>query len=187
MTSSLIRRGLIAASLAGTVLAASAQAPGAQPSPQGPAMMQGMGPGMGPGMMAGRPDPAARTQHMAERHIARMAVLKSRLKLAPEQEAAWRSFEEGMKPTPRTPPPPAEMATLSTPERMERMQAHLADRQAELKKRTDVVKAFYATLSADQKKTFDQSARQAKHGGGHPGMHPGMHPGHHGMHSGPRG
>lgn len=183
MKLTLIQRGLAATALTVAALGAFAQSPagsppGPQTTPPGPARMHGMG----PGMMAEHHNPAGMQQHRAERHIARMAVLKSRLKLSPEQEAAWKSFEDGMKPAPRMPLRPGDMATLSTPERMDRMQAQLADRQAELKKRTEVVKSFYATLSADQKKTFDESARHAMQGHARP--HGG---GHHGNHHGPRG
>ncbi|MFY8043464.1 MAG: Spy/CpxP family protein refolding chaperone, partial [Rhodoferax sp.] len=44
---------------------------------------------------------------------------------------------------------------------------HMTDMQAEMTKRDDATKAFYATLSPEQKKVFDaESARMGgKHGG----------------------
>jgi len=50
-------------------------------------------------------------------------------------------------------------AKLTTPERLDKMQAmmaeHTAKRQAEFAKRADAIKTFYAALSPDQKRAFD--------------------------------
>mgnify|MGYP000387936472 CR=1 FL=1 len=62
----------------------------------------------------------------------------------------------------------AAMAKLSTPERIDQMQALHAQRDAEMKKRGDATKTFYAGLNAEQKKTFDaETARFMQQG---PGM-----------------
>jgi len=67
-----------------------------------------------------------------------------------------------------------DFAKLTTPERLDKMQAmmaeHTAKRQAEFQKRADAIKAFYAVLSPEQKRAFDALPH---------GMLGGMH-GHHG-------
>ena len=154
---------LIAAGLlAGLGFAASAQAPaaaaGAAPAPS----------------REGRHNfnPAKMQEHFA-RH---QAELKQKLQITAVQEGAWNSFSSAIKPAPR----PQRMdraafAALSTPDRIDHMRALRGQRIAEMDRRADATKAFYATLSAEQKKVFD--AQSFRHGGrgGH-GGHP-MHKG----------
>ena len=156
-----IRTSLIAA---GLVLATSAFAQ----------MGSGMGPGMGQG--AGNATPQARTEmrehmreHMADRHAKRLGELKAKLKLDAGQEGAWKTFADSMQPpaTAQAHPDRAAMAKLSTPERIDQMQALHAQREAEMKKRGDATKTFYAGLNAEQKKTFDaETARFMQQGMG---------------------
>ena len=128
------------------------------------AVAQGMD--HGGGMRHG--DPAKMQQMMAKRQD----DLKAKLKLAPTQEAAWTTFTSSMKPpaAPAARPDRAAMDKLTTPERIDQMKAMRAMRDAEMDKRADATKAFYATLSAEQKKVFD--AESMGHGGRHHG--PGM-------------
>lgn len=164
-----------------TVLAAAASLSMAQ----APATPAAGGPGAGPGM--GRMehgDPAKRHAAMAERQAKHQAELKEKLKITPAQEGAWNNFTQSMKPpaTPPQRPNREEMAKLTTPERLDRMQAMKAQRDAEMGKRTEAVKSFYGQLNAEQKKVFDSETarmgerhgRGGRHGGGHGGMH-GMH------------
>ena len=99
----------------------------------------------------------------------RLGALKQKLQLSGAQEASWNSYVEALKPTPRQRPDRAEFAKLSTPERIDRMRALRTARMAEMDKRGDATKTFYAALSADQKKVFDdETARRGRHGkGGH--------------------
>ena len=60
------------------------------------------------------------------------------------------------------------MEKLTTPERIDQMQALHAQREAEMKKRGDATKTFYAGLTPEQKKTFD--AETARFMAGGPGM-----------------
>lgn len=128
------------------------------------------------GGMQGRMDSPRMQEMMARRH----AELKTKLKITPEQEGAWSSFTEAMKPSPKaqlTRPDAAELAKLSTPERIDRMRAtrkeHWTGMQAEMDKRDEATKVFYNALSADQKKTFDaeharMGQRMQRHHGGRP-------------------
>jgi periplasmic protein CpxP/Spy len=102
---------------------------------------------------------------MGERHAQHLSDLKGKLKLEAGQEASWTIFEQSMqaptKPMPR--PDPMGMEKMTTPERIEKMQARQALRDAEMKKHADATIAFYATLNTNQKKIFDsETARFTK-------------------------
>ena len=75
-----------------------------------------------------------------------------------------------MKPTPHQRPERGEFAKLTTPERIDRMRALRAQRNAEMDKRMDATKGFYAVLTAEQKKTFDAESLRFL-GGGKGGHH----------------
>lgn len=113
-------------------------------------------------------DPA-KMEQMVAKH---MADLKAKLKISPTQEPAWTTFTNSMKPTgamTANRPDRAEMDKLTTPERIDKMQAlhtqRMTDMNVEMTKRNDAIKAFYATLTAEQKKVFD--TEHAKMGGRH--------------------
>lgn len=122
----------------------------------------------GPMGMRGKMDPAKMEAMIAKRH----AALKAKLKITAEQEAAWTTFAAAMKPPSAMThkrPDRAELDKLSTPERIDKMRAlrteRMAAMNAEMDKRDEAVKAFYATLNAEQKKVFD--AEHARMGGRH--------------------
>ncbi|MDB5895242.1 MAG: hypothetical protein JWQ88_2773 [Rhodoferax sp.] len=119
-------------------------------------------------------DPAKMQARMAKR----AAELKAKLKLTPAQEPAWTSFTASMQPpAPHARMEHGEMEKLTTPERIDKMRAMRAQRSAEMDKRADAVKTFYATLTPEQQKVFDSNAM----------MHRGGHDGHHGGDRGDRG
>lgn len=183
-------RLLVAALLATLGLAAVAQTPPPPPAggPGAARMEQRMG---GHQMMgrSGSADPAKMQTRMAERHAARMAVLKMRLQITPAQEGAWTTFASALQPKARAMAERqqlrAEMEKLTTPERIDRMQALKTTRQTEMSQRGDAVKAFYTTLSADQKKLFDKETLRHGQMGERGGRHGGPDMGHrmmgHGM------
>ena len=130
---------------------------------QGPGGMMGHD-----GGHMGRMDPAKMEQMVAKR----AADLKAKLNITPAQEGAWTAFTTSMKPSGAmgaNRPDHAELAKLTTPERIDKMQAlhtqRMADMNAEMTKHNDATKTFYATLTAEQKKVFD--AEHAKMGGRH--------------------
>ena len=101
-------------------------------------------------------------ERMTKHWEQRQAELKSKLHLAAAQEPAWNTFVQGMKiPT----KPLAQsidreaLAKLSTPERMEKMnavhEANLAAMQTHIKQRTEATRTFYNQLSVEQQKVFD--------------------------------
>ena len=117
----------------------------------------------------------------------RMTELKSKLQLTPAQESAWTKFAEAMRPAATAPRPDHEaMIKLPTPERIDQMRALHQQHTAQMDQRGEAAKAFYATLTTEQKKRFDeQTARMMARRGGMGGDHDhhnGSH-GHRGHHS----
>ena len=136
------------------------------PPPAGAQHMQRRGPD------AQRHDPARMAEFRARHHAERQAEFKTRLQLTPQQEGAWTTFSGTMKPPAARPQRPdrAEFAKLTTPERLDRIQALKTQRDAEMAKRFDATRTFYAQLSPSQKKVFDlESAKgHGRHGHGGP-------------------
>jgi hypothetical protein len=163
---------VLCAALAAGVSGAALAQPASPPPGEGRAMQQGM---TGPGK--GRPDPEA----MAARHTERLRAV---LQLTPAQEPALKAFVAAMK-------PPGDMREkmagrrqeaqgLTTPERLDRMKAHMAERQAAFDRRAEATKRFYAQLTPSQQKAFDAMPMRG-HGGGHGGGHGKGPMGGHGM------
>jgi protein CpxP len=122
---------------------------------------------------------AERMERMQKRVAERQAQLKSELKLTPAQEPAWNAFLARTQPQarPASQTPREDWSKLTTPQRLDKMQAMKTERDARLVQRTDAIKSFYAALDTDQKKVFDDkyrvgSPRAGMHHRGHPGGHP---------------
>lgn len=114
-------------------------------------------PGAGDGM------PLRMQAHMKQR----AADLQAKLKLSPEQEAAWASYTAAMKPPVQAQRPDrAELDKLSTPERLDKMRALRQQHEAAMDQREQATRTFYAALTPEQKKTFDANT-----------LHPYMHRG----------
>lgn len=111
-------------------------------------------------------------ERMAERHSQRLSALKTKLQLTASQEPAWKVFADAMQPAKDLGDRPdrAAMAKLSTPERIDQMQAWHARMESAMKQRGDAAKRFYAELSTEQKKVFDAETARHMAGHGH-GMH----------------
>jgi Spy/CpxP family protein refolding chaperone len=122
------------------------------------------------GHMMGHMDPARMQAFIAKRQ----AALKEKLKLSAAQEGAWTAYTAAMQPPANmTRPNRAEFEKLSTPERIDKMRALRAQHSAEMDKRAEATKTFYAALTPEQQKVFDANAMRR---GGH-GEHRGMHGG----------
>ena len=169
-----LRQRIVWASLIGSAALASsgafAQTP--PPAPTAPAAVAQADNGAAPqATKRQRMDPAQRMERMQEHRAKRLAALKDKLKLNASQEGAWTSYTSALQPSgPRPHADRAEYAKLTTPERLERMQARQAERSAAFAKRADATRTFYSSLSADQQKTFDaETAHFGPHGHGHRG------------------
>lgn len=131
-----------------------------------------MGMGQGEHRM-GQGNPEKMQAYMDKRH----AALKATLKITAAQEGAWTTFTTAMKP-PAAPMGKGmdrdSMAKLTTPERIDKMQAMQTERHAAMEQRAQATKAFYATLTDAQKKVFDEQAmshgrKGSRDGHGHGG------------------
>lgn len=126
---------------------------------------------------------------MSERHTQRMERLKAELKITSAQEPAWNAYVARTAHEPRKPTAADDWSKLTTPQRLEKMQALHNEHNAEMAKRIDATKSFYAQLTPEQQKTFDAQGGGFRHAGmkgehrmsGH-GSHGGK--GHQGMGSG---
>jgi periplasmic protein CpxP/Spy len=101
-------------------------------------------------------------ERMGKRWEKRQTELKAKLHLAPSQEPAWTAFVQGMKAPANRPMQPVDreaLAKLSTPERLEKMnamrEANFAAMQTHIKQRTEATRTFYNQLSVEQQKVFD--------------------------------
>jgi Spy/CpxP family protein refolding chaperone len=108
----------------------------------------------------------------AAKRAEHLATLKEKLKLAPNQEAAWDAFSAASQRGSREPGTGREamredFAKLSTPERLDRMQAHAETRRAHMATRVEAIKALYAQLTPEQQKVFDAEAMPNRHGRHH--------------------
>jgi len=159
---SLTQRLVSAGLLATAAFAASAQAPAAPATaptaPTAPAAEQRMD----------RPQRDAKFfERMQARRAQHLAALKAKLNLSAAQEGAWSTYTAATAPParPMQRPDRAEFQKLTTPERLDRMQARQAERQASFAKRADATKSFYAALTPEQQKTFDtESLAMMRHG-----------------------
>jgi len=119
-------------------------------------------------------------ERMQERRAKHLADLKTKLKLNASQESAWTAFTSATQP-PTRPAPGADRAAaraefekLTTPQRIDRMQARQAERSAHFAQRAEATKTFYAVLTPEQQKTFDaESLRRGPRGHGGPDGHHG--------------
>jgi len=106
---------------------------------------------------------------MADMMAKRQAALKASLKLTAAQEGAWTAYVASMQPPAGMGPDNRQkmhedMAKLTTPERIDRMTAMKTLRDAEMAKRHEATKAFYAALTPEQQKVFDTQAMGRGHG-----------------------
>lgn len=182
-------RSFAATALAAAMLAAAAVPAMAQnaPAPQAQAPAATATKEFKPGQRAQerqRMTPEQRQARMAQRAEA----FKQKLQITPAQESAWTNFQASMQAGKGEPRQPRmnrqEMQNLTAPERVDRMRAMHQERAAEMDRRGEAVKTFYAALSPEQQKVFDQeSARMMQRHG--KGKHHGPH--HGGKRGGPQG
>jgi protein CpxP len=120
------------------------------------------GPGPGPD---GRHAPSAEQLAKFEKQRAKHeAELHDKLKITAAQESAWKTFlEKSMPARPATPPARPgkdEMEKLTTPQRLDQMAELMKKHETEMATRIAATKEFYAVLSPEQQKVFDQEFRK---------------------------
>lgn len=186
------KRTLIAASLAAafvglsaTAIAQNASGTGVSPDLHTQHMAQrSTEAGKGQGDMAAKM--AQRMEQVQQRHAEHQAQLKTALKVTAAQEPAWTAYVAGTAHTPRLGhrAQGEDGSKLTTPQRLDKMQAHKAERDAQMGKRIDAIKTFYAALTPEQQKVFDTQGHNGFHRTGMKAEHrmggKGGHEGHHG-------
>ncbi|MDO8409737.1 MAG: Spy/CpxP family protein refolding chaperone [Phenylobacterium sp.] len=98
-----------------------------------------------------RPSPEQMRVHMAER-------LRTTLQLTPQQGAALNAYVSAISPQPGARPERGDrgaMREMTTPQRLDAMAAHMAQRQQAFAARAEATKRFYAQLTPSQQKAFD--------------------------------
>lgn len=107
-------------------------------------------------------------EHRGERMERHQRRLLEALKLSPEQAIAWKKFVASAGPIPmsREAYGSEDWTTLTSPERAEKMLDMMRMRQARMGEHVAALKEFYAVLTPEQQKIFDDF-----HGSGRRGMH----------------
>lgn len=177
----LLWAGLLAsATLAGT--SAFAQAPQMPlTAPSAPALEAPAAAGAQAKPRHTRADREQRMERMRAHRAERLAALKEKLKLSPTQDGAWSSYAAAQQPPARPAgqarPDRAAIAKMTTPQRLDLMQARQAEHSARFTKRVEATRSFYAVLTPEQQKTFDaESMARFEHGGHHHRGGPGHGP-----------
>lgn len=118
-----------------------------------------------------------RHEQMTQRMAERQTQLKAALKLTPAQETAWTRYASAhQRPQRGTRADREAWAQLTTPQRLDQMQAKKAQRDAHMAQVVEATRALYAVLDVEQQKVFDSQAPMAGMGG-----MGGKHRGEHGM------
>ncbi len=103
-----------------------------------------------------------RAEHMEQHH----KKVHDALKLTPEQDVAWKKLVDSEHPMHKPEAGKAEdWAKLTTPERAEKMLERMKTHEAAMASHIVVLKEFYAVLTPEQKKIFDDSHRGTRRGG----------------------
>ena len=96
------------------------------------------------------------SERMEKYHEQHLAKLHDKLKLSAQQEPAWKKFaavdpmaDKSLRPD------PAEMDKLNAPQRMEKGLEHMKAMETKLSEHLAALKEFYAVLTPEQQKTFD--------------------------------
>ena len=97
-------------------------------------------------------------ERMQAHRTKKLAQLHDKLNLQANQEPAWTTFTTSLTPPPHpTPEQRAELDKLTAPERGDHMLAQLKQHEVTAASHLQALKTFYAQLSADQKKIFDDN------------------------------
>ena len=128
--------------------------------------------------------PGSQVRHEM-RETARLKAVHDALNIRPDQETAFQAFAASMRPDDRGPGPEGmehrsqDMAGMTTPERLDAMSRMMDEHMARMRERfqrhATAIKALYAVLSPEQKRTLDALPDLMGHG-----MGMGMAMGHHG-------
>jgi hypothetical protein len=159
-----MKKLLLTTLVSATFVAAAAPVAFAQSAPDQPAA-QGQ-------RFAHRGGEQRSTRLPSERVEARLAYLKTALKITDAQEAQWNTFADTLRShakasDERMKARHAQRAQLNAIERMERRQARMAQASQRLAERLAAVKPLYAALSPEQQQVADELFAQGNRRAGH--------------------
>ena len=107
-------------------------------------------------------------EHHAKQMEQHHKKLHAALKLTADQETAWKKLMDSEQPMAKMPPAkPEDWAKLTTPERADKMLERMQEHQAREVGHVAALKEFYAVLTPEQKKAFDDfhsGPHERKHG-----------------------
>lgn len=107
-----------------------------------------------------------RMEKMHERHLTN---LHDKLKLTAQQESAWKKFTANQTVVDKTArPDPAEMQKLNAPQRMEKGLERMKSMETKMTEHLAALKEFYAVLTPEQQKVFDEQTPAFGDHDGHP-------------------
>jgi len=99
-----------------------------------------------------------------------LSSLHDALHLTAAQEDGWRAYRAAIQPDPyaesRHRAAARMLPTLTTPRRVDLMNAEMSSDMAYARRQGDAVKAFYAALNPDQQRAFDHQTSQGGGAGG---------------------
>lgn len=109
----------------------------------------------------------------AHAQTAKLSSLHDALHLTGAQEDGWRAYVAAISPDPGADARHREtsrmMPTLPTPRRVDLINAEVDADAAQVHRQGAAVKAFYASLTPDQQRTFDRQTAQGASNGGQGG------------------
>ena len=92
-----------------------------------------------------------------------MEALPSILQLQFSQHAAWRAYKDAAAErhadAAQSAAQAAQLNAMTTPERLDALRSQLQAQQQSFERQAAATKAFYAVLSPDQRRTFDEVTR----------------------------
>jgi protein CpxP len=99
-----------------------------------------------------------------------LSSLHDALHLTAAQESAWRSYTHAINPDPQAEARHRQagllLPTLTTPRRVDLIDAEMEDDLAVMQRQGEAVKAFYALLTPSQQRTFDHQTKPNTRPGG---------------------
>lgn len=131
----------------------------------------------------GNCSPQMMSKSPAEFAGSRLEKLHAELKLAPEQEGAWKSWSEHVTQQAASMKDRRSereaVQKLPAPERMEKMLEHMKEHQQKMESGLVAMRRFYATLTPEQQQAFDRFQPFGARGdrAGKPGGNRGEQPG----------
>lgn len=106
-------------------------------------------------------------KRMQDRMEKRRALMHDQLKITADQEPAWKAFMESvphpMMDRKEARPDRKQMEAMSAPAMMEHRLEQAKQHLGMMQKRLEAVKSFYAILTPEQQRTFDQLHKRMHH------------------------